>query len=548
MPDRISAPRPGAPPERLRRGGATEVVTLDSRVRGTRAFEDGAANDGVGGARGRRTPLPRPLPPLAVVLAVALGACAPAQRATVEAPAEPTVAPAPVRLADARFTLDHLDFLGEDVESDGETVRLIHIYAEPDGDGGWTFVGDHDEGISCVDDVARAAVVYLRHYEETGDDHSRRTAVKLLRFVRQLQADSGLFYNFVWDREMTPNTTFRTSVADSVSWWTARAVWALATGARVLEGSDPAEAAASLAAVRRVEPHLDGLLERYPETALEDGRPFPQWLVAETGADATSELLLGLVELERVAPTPAGARRVRLFAEGIGALRFGSLAASPYGGHASWSGGWHGWGNSQTQALAAGVGAGVLPASAAESAQAEARSLFSHLLVEGWLHEITYETGAQRAFEQIAYDVRPAAVGLAFLHRATGDADFGVMAGLAAAWFAGDNPAGAVMADSLGRGYDGILSPDRVNWNAGAESTIEAQMTLLEVGLDPVAAPWMHARSQPARSGTMDGRPVRYRVWTADGRRAVVVLDPQADTSSVHIGPDADAVLTQIAR
>ncbi|WP_420457434.1 hypothetical protein [Rubrivirga sp.] len=479
------------------------------------------------------------------MLLFAASACAPP---AFVAPSAVQMEMSPVPALDASgFNLDHLDFLGEDVVVNGDTLRLVHIYAEPDGNGGWIFVGDHDEGIACVDDVARAAVVYLRHYQETGDEASRRTAVKLLRFVRHLQTPSGLFYNFVWDRDLTPNTTFVTSVASDVSWWTARAVWALGTGARVLAQSDPAEAAAALAAVRRVEPHLDRLLARYGETEPEDGRPFPQWLIAETGADATSELLLGLVEVERVAPTAEGARRARQFAEGIGALRFGSLAASPWGGHASWVGGWHGWGNSQTQALASGVVADVLPDAALASAQAEARSLYAHLLVEGWLHEITYATGAERAFEQIAYDVRPAAVGLARLHQATGDPDYGVLAGLAAAWFAGDNPADAVMADSAGRGYDGILSPDRVNWNAGAESTIEAQMTLLEVGLDPVAVPWMHARSDPPRTGAVDGRTVRYRVWTADGRRAVVALDRAANTSSVHTGSDADAFLASLA-
>ena len=409
-------------------------------------------------------------------------------------------------------------------------------------------MGDDDEGIACVDDVARAAVVYLRHYEATGDPSSRRTAVKLLRFVRHQQAPSGLFYNFVWDRELRPNTTFKTSVADSVSWWTARAVWALGTGARVLAESDSAEAAASLAAVRRVEPHLDALLARYGQTAPQDGRPFPQWLIARTGADATSELLLGLVETERAAPTPAGAQRARQFAEGLAGLRFGSLSESPWGGHASWAGGWHGWGNSQTQALAAGAMAGILPPAATASAEAEARSLYAHLLVEGWLHEITYATGAERAFEQIAYDVRPAAVGLARLHQATGDADYGVLAGLAAAWFAGDNPAGAVMADpETGAGYDGILAPDRLNRNAGAESTVEAQMTLLEVGLDPAAAPWMQARADSARAGAAGGRTLRYRVWTApDGRRAVVALDRAAGQSSVHVGSDADAFLARL--
>ena len=460
-------------------------------------------------------------------------------------PAAATSAGTLANPAAAGFNLAHLDFLGEDVVLAGDTLRFVHVYAEaPD----WRFVGDDDEGIACVDDAARAAVVYLRHFETTGSERSRRTATKLLRFVRHQQAPSGLFYNFIWDRALRPNTEHRTSVATDVSWWTSRAVWALGTGARVLAAADPDEAAASLAAVRRVEPHLDALLARDGETVLEGGRPFPQWLVAQTGADATSELLLGLVDVERTAPTVAGTRRAQRFADGLARLRFGSLAASPWGGHASWSGGWHGWGNSQTMALAAGARAGVLPPSALASAAAEAETLYAHLLVEGWLHEITYETGAERAFEQIAYDVRPAAVGLARLYEATGDADYAVMAGLAAAWFAGDNPAGAVMADpASGQGYDGILSPERINPNAGAESTIEAQMTLLEVGRIAAAAPWMNARSAAPQSGTAGGRTLRYRVWTApDGRRAVVSLDRAADTSALHVGPAADAFLASL--
>ena len=473
---------------------------------------------------------------------LALGACAaPTRTAAPEAPR------ASARDEVPGANLAHLDFIGEDVVVAGDTLRFIHVYAEaPD----WRFVGDDDEGIACVDDAARAAVVYLRHYEITGSARSRRTAAKLLRFVRHQQAPSGLFYNFVWDRTLRPNTEHQTSVATEVSWWTARAVWALGTGARVLATSDPAEAAASLAAVRRVEPHLDKLLARYGETATEGGRLFPQWLLYETASDATSELLLGLVETERAAPTPAGMRRARQFADGISRLRFGSLSASPWGGHASWAGGWHGWGNSQTQALASGVAARVLEPSALASAVGEAETLLARLLVEGWLHEITYETGAERAYEQIAYDVRPAAVGLVRLHEATGDARYGVMAGLASAWFAGDNPAGVAMADpASGRGYDGILSPERINLNAGGESTIEAQMTLLDVANDAVAAPWMRARSGPPQSGTQAGRALRYRVWTAPtGRRAVVALDALADRSFVHVGAEADAFLASLDR
>lgn len=482
---------------------------------------------------------------LSPIVFLALASCA-APASGPLAPVPPA-APEAADLAAVGFNLDHLDFLGEDVVHRGDTLRIVHIYAEPGPEGTWVFVGDDDEGIACVDDAARAAVVTLRHYAKTGDERSRRTATKLLRFVRYMQAESGLFYNFVWDRDLRVNTEHANSVADEVSWWTARAVWALGEGARVLAEADPAEAAASEAAVRRVEPHLDALLARYPAVEDEGGRPFPQWLLHGTAADATSELLLGLVALQDAAPTEAGALRVRRFAEGLAGLRFGDLATFPYGGHASWTGGWHGWGNSQTMALAEAARLGMAGPEALGSAEAEAVTLYARLLVEGWLHNLDYATEEPQRFEQIAYDVRPAAVGLVRLFEATGNDRYAVMAGLAASWFHGLNPAGVVMADpETGRGYDGILAPDRINPNAGAESTIEAQFTLLEVGAHPEAAAWARATAGDARTLRWEGRAVRARTFTGP-TTAVVVLDPEADASHLFLGPDADRFLATAA-
>lgn len=490
--------------------------------------------------------------PFPLVLVLSLAACAPAA-VPPGGDAPPVVGTgveaSPTEALEAvGFNLDWLDHLGEDVVHGGDTLRFVHIYAEPGPDGDWVFVGDDDEGIACVDDAARAAVVYLRHFERTGDERSRRHGAALLRFVRFMQAESGLFYNFVWDRGLRVNREHPNSVADEVSWWTARAVWALGEGARVLRDVDPAEAAAAAAAVRRVEPHLDRLLARYPEVrpvappAGGEARPFPTWLLYKTASDATSELLLGLVALQEAEPTPRGGERVRKFAEGISTVRFGTVGTFPYGGFASWVGGWHGWGNSQAQALAGAARLGLAPGALA-AAREEAVTLIPRLLVEGWLHALDYATEGVQPFEQIAYDVRPAAVGLVRLSEATGDERFAVQAGLAASWFHGTNPAGVVMADpATGRGYDGILSPTEVNWNAGAESTVEAQLTLLEVASSPLAASWSRAAADPPRSATWQHRPVRYRRFVGP-REAVVVLDPEAGATHLFVGRDATSFL-----
>ena len=40
------------------------------------------------------------------------------------------------------------------------------------------------------------------------------------------------------------------------------------------------------------------------------------------------------------------------FADGIAVMQYGSMRAHPWAAHASWRDVWHGWGNSQTQAMA----------------------------------------------------------------------------------------------------------------------------------------------------------------------------------------------------
>jgi hypothetical protein len=50
-------------------------------------------------------------------------------------------------------------------------------------------VDDSDEGIACVDDVARAVIVYLNHYEQMKDKESLEKAKKAKNFVMHMQAD-----------------------------------------------------------------------------------------------------------------------------------------------------------------------------------------------------------------------------------------------------------------------------------------------------------------------------------------------------------------------
>lgn len=414
------------------------------------------------------------------------------------------------------LNLSHLDHLLELVEKDGTTYGIVHIYAEaPDYD----YVHDEDEGAAAVDDAARAAVLYLRHFELTGSETSREKAEALLRFVMRMQTDDGRFYNFVWNTDLEINQTHQNSRADEFGWWAARGVWALGTCARVLETDLPDFAEACARRVRRTYPHIEARLEAYGRTTSRDGRIYPLWLLNETASDATSELMLGLIALREVDPDERLTGYIDRFAEGMAMMQFGDLATYPYGAHASWLETWHGWGNSQTQALAE---AGRL-----SSPQREAEHFYPHLLVDGWMHSMPLDNPQNtREFEQIAYAVRGVAVGLVRLYEATGDDRYAVMAGLAASWFTGNNAAAAVMYDpETGRGFDGIGGPQQVNRNAGAESTIEANQTVMEVERLSVAKIWMHADAQPRMEFVRDGKEYAYRIFKSGESDLAVVLN-----------------------
>src|SRR5215207_7016627 len=139
---------------------------------------------------------------LAVLTLAGVAAPAQAQAAT------PTPTAPPVRLTN----LAHLDFLGDRVappEQAGHTtwrigqepeIGVLWTYAEPQPDGSYRRLGGgtYDpatdtwgQGAFNADDLTRAAVVYLRHWRQFGDQASRDRAYQLLQGVTYLQTSSG---------------------------------------------------------------------------------------------------------------------------------------------------------------------------------------------------------------------------------------------------------------------------------------------------------------------------------------------------------------------
>lgn len=428
--------------------------------------------------------------------------------------------PAPTATAQhsARLTdLAHLDFLSDRVTvpntaahstyrlAQDPKVGVLWVYADARDGGTFERVGGgaHDpvtdtwgQGSYDADDIARAAVVYLRQWRATGDPHARTQAYQQLRGLAYFQTLTGPKAGEVvlWmqpDGSLTSSPTPPDSPnpADSdQSYWLARTLWALGEGYAAFRHSDPAFASfladrmqLSVRALNR------DTLGRYGKYQTIHGVRVPSWLIVD-GADASSEAMLGLSAYvqARGPGAAAAASALTKLSRGVAEMSAGSSTTWPYRALLPWAlsrSDWHAWGSQ--------MGAGL----AAASTALHRKSLLEPAVDDaaGFTPQLLTSTGPVNGLlpspvdaTQIAYgaDARVQtllAVGTA--GRRDGIRD---LAGIAAGWFFGANPAGVPVYDpATGVTFDGVQADGTVNRNSGAESTIHGLLTMQVLDANP---------------------------------------------------------------
>jgi len=379
--------------------------------------------------------------------------------------------------------IEHLERLSEVIHIDGIPMRITHIYSEyPDYD----WVEARGEGITCVDDVSRAAIVYLRHHELYGDSLSLGKARMALNFVLYMGRNDGQFYNFIY-RDHSINKEGRTS-KKSFNFWAVRGLRALCYGYRIFHVIDPSYAKELREKIKPTFNQINGFLKYYGEYEYYNGVKSPRWLIV--GGDRTAETILALLDYYTVHPDDEIKIMIEKLADGLVQFQMSDPNSKLYGMHYSWRNIWHAWGNSEVEALAK-AGKTFSNSSYLESAKIEADNFYLFLMSRNFLHSIEVYSGKKpiiKIFPQISYGIRPMVSGLKELYIATEDDKYAKLAGLVASWLKGNNPAREVMYGAkTGRGYDGIDNKDKINRNSGAESTIEALMTLMEISWDPTS-------------------------------------------------------------
>jgi hypothetical protein len=428
----------------------------------------------------------------------------------------------------SHVNFSHIEHLSERIYLNGDSVKIIRIYADYPS---YNWVDASSEGITCVDDAARTAVAYLRQYELTNNIPSKEKAKEYLKFVLALQAEDGQFYNFI-NADHSINRDGKTSFK-SFGWWAARGVWCYGLGYRIFEKEDPTFAATLKAGIEKTFVHIDAVLQQYGKKKVISGYTIPQWLLYESGSDATTELVLGLTEYYMATADKKVRSYIEKFCDGMMLMQNGDVMTYPFGLHRSWETMWHAWGNGQTQVLAQ-AGKVLNNKAMIASARREADGFYSRLLIQGFKREFDVaDSSKHREFEQIAYDIRPMVIGLIRLYEATNEKKYLTMAQLAGSWFFGNNAVKAQMYDpATGRCFDGIHSYSEFNKNSGAESTIEALNAIIELEQYDKTGAFTKYR----RASNGENEEYLFALFSTDKDETGLVIDKKQGSVSVISG------------
>ncbi len=336
--------------------------------------------------------------------------------------------------------LRQLNRLTRPVGGTGPGVHAIAVYAEAES----AERGDADrvrsalergvEGVACVDDAARAVVLYCALWTEYGIPHARVAARGLLRFLDYMQDDDGRFNNFILDWAGHKNRDGSTSYPGGPQ-WQARGLHAMACAAATFPG--------------------EGWDERFSRGVA--------WIEDMPYLDVRAVCVLAALRHWEATGNSRSADRAIAWSELIadGRLRDGRLPNAAGGQSIHW------WGHVQEAALAVAGRAFGRP-DLIEHARASAETL---------LLPAAQQCLTLRNLQP--FDVSCVVAGLDAVGNTSDDLRFAAGAAMARGWFLGANSAGQAVYDrERGRVYDGI-DEGRLSRNSGAESNIESALALL---------------------------------------------------------------------
>ena len=352
------------------------------------------------------------------------------------------------------INLNHLEFLRDAFKIENKEVVGYWIYADKYGNR-YVHKEAPGEGVTCVDDVARVAILYTELYKTDKKDFYYIRAKEALEFIMTMQDYDGDFYNFIFkDGEI--NKLGITS-KKSASWWAARAFWAITNSINIFPD-------------RELNDNLIKSAKKARKILIEN---LNQNYFLNNSSDVTSIFLLGLTKYYEYSKNKSDLDLIIKISDSIIETQ---VVNGPYSGSFNESQNnnfiWHSWGSRQGEAL---IAAYKITNNEKYLESVEKYVKFYDLLLSiGPVYEITNYINK---YPFLSYGIETIVSTLSKLYLITHKDIYAIKAFLFGSFYSGNNHLNFPMLGYNGEGFDGMHSV-YVNQNAGAESTISALLAL----------------------------------------------------------------------
>ncbi|AEX86436.1 hypothetical protein Marpi_2061 [Marinitoga piezophila KA3] len=361
------------------------------------------------------------------------------------------------------INLSHLEFLRDTFNINKKEVVGYWIYADKIGNK-YIRKSAKEEGVTCVDDVARVAVLYTELYKLEKKELYYERAKEALDFVISMQDTDGDFYNFIFENGKI-NKIGITS-RKSAGWWASRAFWALSNAINTFpdESFNKKIIESSKKARKVLIKNLDN-----------------EYLLNKS-TDLTSIFLLGLTKYYNFSKSSEDIDYITKIANSI--LNY-QIKDGPFKGAFNESQNknkfiWHSWGSRQGEALLE-----VYNITKDKKYLESVKKLvdfYDMLLSIGPVYEINDYI---KKYPYLSYGVEVIVSTLSKLYLLTQKDIYAIKAFLFGSFYNGNNHLNFPMYGKNGEGYDGMHSV-YVNQNAGAESTVSALLALTNLNKLPL--------------------------------------------------------------
>lgn len=398
----------------------------------------------------------------------------------------------------------HLNHLFQKISVNGKDMGILYFNSTyPD----YKYADNPGFGIANVSDASQGITFYIKYYEQHKDTSVINKIKLLTNFLLYMQEDNGFFTNYIWDN-YSKNISSQISMA-SPNMWSWKAIYSLGVAYNFFRKEDPKFSEEIIKPLQiSVTATRKWLIKNKSDSTQNfGGFRLPTWLPNNTDADQAAMIVKGFLSYYSATHDSLIKIQIIHLCSGIKGMQAGTGREFPFYGYLTNMNNWQQDDQYQAEAM---LNAGKLfnMNDYITSAQKEIWDFYPYLIKGGYLYKTSVNLLPDTSvlvdsvkYPQMPSGILPFVSASVIAYNNAKDMGSASVAGLLANWFLGQNSAGMPIYNyKTGVCFNKIVNEKNIDKNSGANATINALQTFLEIEKVPLAKRivWNYIQNHPS--------------------------------------------------